>query len=113
MAASSNSSQIASWLVAGGGGTVLGSLVMTAIQTFGKRGRDRAEAADLTTSAGVRVIERLERENAKLWEANERKTKAIIAITEILDSVINDLPVDNPAKAKLRRVNKEAKLAAL
>lgn len=97
---------IAAWIVAGGGGTLVGSIAVAAIQAFGKHGRDRAEAADLATTAAGRVIERLERENVRMREA-------IIAITEVLDTVIDDLPVDNPQKAKLRKANKAAKMAAV
>jgi len=96
----------AAWIVAGGGGTLIGSVTVALIQAFGKHGRDRAEAADLATSAAGRVIQRLEQENVRMREA-------IIAITDILDTVIDDLPTDHPHKDKLKAANKAAKLAAV
>lgn len=97
---------VAAWVVAGGGGTILGSLVVAVIQTFGKHGRDRAEAADLSTAASVRVIERLELENVRMREA-------LTQIIEVLDAVIEDLPVDHPQKEHLRKATKAARIAAI
>ncbi len=97
---------VGAWIVAGGGGTLVGSLAVAVIQTMGKRGRDRAEAADLATSAASRVIDRLEKENIRMREA-------IVAITEVLDIVIDDLPIEHPSKTKLKAVNNAAKMSAI
>jgi len=97
---------VGAWIVAGGGGTLVGSLAVAVIQTFGKRGRDRAEAADLATSAATRVIDRLEKENIRM-------RSAILAITDVLDAVIDDLPIDHPAKDRLKKVNNAAKMSAV
>lgn len=97
---------VAAWVVAGGGGTLLGSLAVAVIQTFGKHGRDLAEAADLSTAASVRVIERLEQENVRMREA-------LVQIIEVLDVVIQDLPVDSPQKDKLRKATRAARIAAV
>lgn len=101
-----NEPSVVAWLVAGGGGTVLGSIVMSVIQAFGKHGRDRADAADLATAAAGRVIERLELENVRMREA-------ILTISDVLDSVIDDLDADAKAKAALKQALRAAKLAAV
>lgn len=99
-------SSLIGWIIAGGGGTVIGSLVVTLVQTFGRHGRDRGEAADLATNAASRIIERLEEENLRM-------RAAIITIAEVLDTVIDDLPVDHMTKEKLKEANRAAKLAAV
>lgn len=103
---SSEVNSLAGWIIVGGGGTVLGSLGVAVIQTFGKRGRDRAEAADLSTSAASRVIERLEHENVRMREA-------LIVLAQIIDVVIEDLPEEHEHKAVLRDALKAAKIASI
>lgn len=101
-----NHSSLIGWVIAGGGGTVIGSLLIAVIQTFGRHSRDRGEAADLATNAASRIITRLEEENLRM-------RSAIITITEVLDSVIDDLPVDDETKEALREANRAAKLASV
>lgn len=101
-----NHASLIGWVIAGGGGTVIGSLIMTLIQTFGRHGRDRGEAADLATNAASRIITRLEEENTRM-------RAAIITIAEVLDSVIDDLSVDAETKEKLKAANRAAKMAAV
>jgi len=101
-----NSSNIVGWIVAGGGGTLIGSIVTAFIQTLGARGKDRASAADVSVSAATRMMDRLQSENLKMREA-------IVLLTEVLDDVIDDLNVPEAAKVKLRAANKQAKIAAV
>jgi hypothetical protein len=103
---SDNHDNLVGWVIAGGGGTLIGSIIMTVIQTLGGRGRERADAADKTVSAADRIMDRLQTENLRMREA-------IVLLTEVLDDVIDDLDVPAAAKVKLRAANRQAKLAAI
>lgn len=100
-----DNNSIVGWVIAGGGGTLIGSLIMSVIQTLGKRGVDRATAADMATNAASRIISRLEAENANM-------RRAIVTISEVLDAVIEDLPSDSSEKDRLRELNHVIVLAA-
>ena len=99
-------SSLIGWMIAGGGGTVIGSLIVTVIQTFGRHGRDRGEAADLATNAASRIITRLEEENLRM-------RTAIITITEVLDVMVSDGDLSEAQRGKLRKALREAKMAAV
>lgn len=95
---------IVGWVVAGGGGTLIGSVLTAFIQTLGSRGKDRANAADVSVGAATRMMDRLERENTRMREA-------IIALTDVLDELITDVDLSPASRAKLREANNKAKLA--
>lgn len=101
-----NSTNVLTGFIAAGGGTLLGSVATAFFQTMGNKGRNRAEAADLTVTAAGRIIDRLEKENIEM-------RKAILLITQIIDELIEDLPMNDRTKSKLRRANNAAKLAAV
>ena len=92
------------WIVAGGGGTLIGSIVTAFIQTLGARGKDRAAAADVSVGAATRMMDRLEKENFQMREA-------IIALTDVLDELITDVELPAGSRAKLREANNRAKMA--
>lgn len=95
---------VVGWIVVGGGGTLIGSVVTAFIQTLGARGKDRAAAADVSVGAATRMMDRLERENTRMREA-------IIALTDVLDELITDVDLSASSRAKLREANNRAKLA--
>ena len=99
-----NSNSIIAWILVGGGGSVLGGLVTTVFNILGSRGKDRADAADLATSAASRMIKRLEEENTRM-------RGAILTLTDILDTVIDDLDIPEVAKKKLKAANRAAKMS--
>ena len=99
-----NPNSIIGWILVGGGGSVLGGLASTLINIFGSRGKDRANAADLATSAASRMIQRLEEENTRM-------RGAILTLTDILDTVIDDLDITQVAKKKLKAANRAAKMS--
>lgn len=99
-------SSLIGWVIAGGGGTVIGSLIVTVIQTFGRHGRDRGEAADLATNAASRIIVRLEEENTRM-------RTAIITISEVLDVLVADSDLTEEQRDQLRKALREAKMAAV
>ena len=92
------------WIVAGGGGTLIGSVVTAFIQSWGARGKDRASAADVSVGAATRMMDRLEKENFQMREA-------IIALTDVLDELITDVELPAGSRAKLREANNRAKMA--
>lgn len=98
------SGSVIGWIIAGGGGTLIGSVVTAFIQTLGSRGKDRAAAADVSVGAATRMMDRLERENTRMREA-------IIALTDVLDELITDVDLSASSRAKLREANNKAKLA--
>lgn len=101
------------WILAGGTGTIIGSVIVTTIQVLGKRGVDRATAADLGSSVLGRAAERLESENLQMRADVAQMRKALVLIADTLDQVIDDLPVDLPAKNKLKTVTTAARMAII
>ena len=91
------------WLIAGGGGTLIGSVITAFIQTLGSRGKDRADAADKSVSVASRMIDRLEKENDQMREA-------LILITDALDEYLDD-PANPDVRDKLRAAARKAKRA--
>ena len=103
----SSSGSIVGWILAGGGGTIIGSIVMGFIQTFGSRGKDRADAADSSVNAAGKIIDRLEKENIRMRES-------IVLISEVIDNILDELPAENRAlKAKLRKAKQAAQIASV
>ena len=89
--------------VAAGGGTVLGSIITGMIQTLGNRGKNRADAADITVSVAGRMVDRLETENKAMRHS-------IVLITKTIDEIILDIS-DAAAREKLRKLNNAAREA--
>ena len=71
---------VAGWVMAGGGGTLIGSIIMGLLQTFGNRGKDRADAADVNIATATKLMDRLQRENQQMREALVLTLDAIEAI---------------------------------
>lgn len=93
-----------SLLLAGGGGSVIGSVITAFIQTWGKRGQDRASAADLSVSAAGKIIIRLEKENKAMRHA-------IIFVTNAIDEIVSENGFSVTVKQKLRKLNTAARKA--
>ena len=91
-------------IVSGGIGTSLGAIAAAIIQSRSKKGESRATAADIVTGASAKIIVRLEQENKQMREA-------IVMVSSLLDELIEDMPVDNPTKVRLREVNRHIKLS--
>lgn len=108
-----NENSIVGWVIAGGGGTIIGSLVMSVVQTLGKRGVERATAADLGTTVLSRAAQRLEAENLQMRADVAQMRKALVLIADTLDKVIDDLPVDIPQKNDLKSVTTAARMAII
>jgi len=97
-------SNLVGWLVAGGGGTILGSIIMSVISIMGTKGKDRASAADVSVSAATKIMDRLEAENIAMREA-------IVIVTEILDEIVSNVDMPQKTAIKLRAANRAAKLS--
>ena len=100
----SDDNNIIGWLVAGGGGTILGSIIMSVISIMGTKGKDRASAADVSVSAATKMMDRLEAENVAMREA-------IVIVTEILDEIVSNVEMPPKTAVKLREANRAAKLS--
>lgn len=94
-----------SLLVAGGGGSVIGSGITAFIQSWGHKGEARATAADISVNVAGRMIQRLDAENKAMREA-------IILITNSIDEIIDeDSGFNDVTKHKLRKLTKAAREA--
>lgn len=81
------SDNLSGWLMAGGGGTLLGSIVMGVIQAVGKRGKDHADAADMSITVATKMMDRLQKENEHLREAVSLALDAIDAMVVAADPI--------------------------
>lgn len=106
-------SDIINTIVSGGLGAAIASVVIALINTFSKKGESRASAADLVTNAAGGLIDRLNQDNKDLRSENRSLREAILTLTDVIDEIVDDLPIDNETtdslKTKLRHANLEAK----
>ncbi|HPE52964.1 MAG TPA: hypothetical protein PK852_02495 [Mesotoga prima] len=86
---------LAGWVATAGGGTLIGSIIMGLIQTFGKRGKDRADAADVNITTATKIMDRIMKENEQMREA-------LILTLEAIEFMVRDLPDDSDAHVKAR-----------
>lgn len=101
-------------LVSGGVGAAIASILSAAINSWSKKGESRANAADLVTSAAGGLVDRLEKENARLNDTNKKLRECVLDLTDIIDDLI---PLATRGKGeemdlliKVREVNRKAKL---
>jgi predicted nuclease with TOPRIM domain len=102
--------QLINSLIAGGIGAALGSIAVALINVFAKKGESRATAADLVTNAAGGLIDRLEKDNARLHEENKKQRSAIITLTDVVDELIPACNLSPDDKARLRKANHDAKM---
>lgn len=86
---------LSGWVMAGGGGTLIGSIIMGLIQTLGKRGKEHADAADVSLSAATKMMDRLQREN-------ENMRAAMVLTLEAIEAIVAELPPTSSAKSLAR-----------
>ena len=91
------SDNISAWVMAGGGGTLIGSIIMGVIQIVGKRGKDHADAADVSIGVATKMMDRLEKENQHLRAA------VALALDAIDAMVVASDPITAKAKAQEAR----------
>ncbi|MBX3327830.1 MAG: hypothetical protein KF682_18205 [Nitrospira sp.] len=82
------SDNISAWIMAGGGGTLIGSIIMGVIQTVGKRGKDHADAADVSIGVANKMLDRLQKENEHLRAAVALALDAIDAMVVASDPIM-------------------------
>ena len=82
------SDHLSGWIVAGGGGTLIGSIIMGVIQTLGKRGKEHADAADMSITVATRMMDRLQKENQSLRAAVALALDAIDAMVVASDPIM-------------------------
>lgn len=109
----SDVSGIVNSLVTGGIGAALGSIGVAVITTRSRKAESRAAAADLVTNASVGLIDRLDRDNKRLGEENRDLRAAILMLTDVVDEVLNALPVGDDEnmrhmKSQLKEANRIA-----
>lgn len=83
--------------MAGGGGTLIGSTLVGIVQIFGKRGKDHADAADVSIGVATKMMDRLQKENQNLRKA------VALALDAIDAMVVASDPVTAKAKAQEAR----------
>ena len=86
---------LAGWVATAGGGTLIGSIIMGLIQTFGKRGKDRADAADININTATKIMDRLIKENDQMREA-------LVLTLDAIEAIVRHLDDDSPAHVKAR-----------
>lgn len=86
---------VAGWVMAGGGGTLIGSIIMGLLQTLGNRGKDRADAADVNIATATKLMDRLQRENQQMREA-------LVLTLDAIEAIVCHLEDDSPAYVKAR-----------
>lgn len=96
---------VVGWIIAGGGGTLIGGVITAFLQTAGVRGKARADAADASVTAAAKMMDRLQRENLAMRES-------ILDLAAVLDPIVDELP-PSPSKKALREAVRQAKLAAI
>lgn len=99
------------WILAGGGGTVVGTLLMAVIQTLTGRGEARAHAADMITEAASNLADRQSATIERLEKRSQRQAAAIIALTAVVDELIDQIPISVSERVKLQKAVNTAKLA--
>jgi CRISPR/Cas system CSM-associated protein Csm2 small subunit len=101
-----DTSSVFGWIVAGGGGTLIGGVITAFLQSVGARGKARADAADASVNAATKMMDRLERETTRMRES-------ILELTAVLDAIVDEMSATSDAKTRLRAAIRQAKLAAI
>ena len=96
-------------LITGGLGAALGSIGTALIQSVSKKGEARAVAADRVTNAAGNLADRLDKLNAKLEVENTQMRKAMVALTEAVEDMMDS--INDPAQR--RRVQKAINTARI
>lgn len=98
------------WILAGGGGTIIGSIIMSVIQSISGKGVSRADAADRVTNAAGNLADRMDRMNSALEKENLALRRSVIALSEVVDELIPLIP-DEDQRVHATRAVKAARLA--
>ena len=93
-------------------GAVISPLIIALIQSQGKRSESRATAADLISNAAGGFVERLNKDNIDLRRTVKLQRSAILKIVDVLDDIIDNLPLDGPTEQKLKLASRLAREAA-
>lgn len=83
-------------------GAIVSPLVVAMIQARSKKSESRETAADLISNAAGALTQRLSDDNIELRETIKHQRRAILAIVDVLDDLIDsvDLPDDQREKAR-------------
>lgn len=98
-------------LVSGGLAAAIAAISVAMIQTFGKKSESRAHAADLITDAAGSLACRQSDTIDRLEKRVDRQTRAILALTAVLDDMLPKVVLSDPERVKLQRAITAAKLS--
>ena len=98
------------WILAGGGGIIIGSVLMSLIQSISGKRVSRADAADRVTNAAGNLAEYLDRMVTALEKENVALRRSVIALSEVLDELIPLIPEENQ-RVRASKAVKAARLA--
>jgi seryl-tRNA synthetase len=98
------------WILAGGGGTIIGSIIMSLIQSISGKRVSRADAADRVTNAAGNLADRMDRMNTALEKENLALRRSVIALSEVVEELIPLIP-DQDQRVRAAKAVKAARLA--
>lgn len=97
-------------LITGGLGAALGSIGTALIQSVSKKGEARAVAADRVTNAAGNLADRLDKLNTKLEQENMQMRKAMVALTEAVEDMMEGI-VDPIQRKRVQKAINTARIA--
>lgn len=95
-------STVTNSVVSGGIGVTATAVIVAGLQTLSKRGTERATAADLISTAGGNLADRLDKLNQRLNEENKQLRDAVMALADCAAEMLDymDAPPEKVSKMK-------------
>lgn len=94
-----------------GVGAGVGSIGAAVISTRAGRGESRAHAANLISEAAAGLAEKQVEIIDRITQQNERMRQAIILLSDVLDELLPQLPLEKSDMNKLKKATNAAKAA--
>lgn len=94
-----------------GVGAGVGSIGAAIVSTHASKGESRAHAANLISEAAAGLAERQVEIIDRITQQNERMRQAIILLSDVLDELLPQLPLDRTDLNKLKKATNAAKSA--
>lgn len=92
-------------------GAGLGSIGAALVQSMSGKSESRAKATDMIAEAASNLSDRQANTINRLSLENEKMRKAIILLSDVIDEVLPQLPLNKMELTKLRKAINAAKMA--